>query len=62
MLKMLEVVGTSPNSYYEAVRTAVENVAASGEKVHFFKVTEHRGAYHGGKVEFQAVVKVAVES
>jgi len=61
MMKMIEVIGTSPNSYYEAVRKAVEGVAASGEKVHFFKVVEHRGAYHGGKIEFQAVVKVAVE-
>ncbi len=61
MLKLVEVVGTSPNSYYEAVRTAVENVAASGSKPHFFYVTEHRGAYRDGKVEFQAVVKVAVE-
>ena len=61
MLKMLEVVGTSSVGYSEAVRAAVEKVAAADEKVHFFTVIEQRGAFHGGKVEFQAVVKLAVE-
>lgn len=61
MLRMIEVVGRSPKSYYEAVRSAVEGLAKAGEKPHFFTVTEHRGAYHDGQIEFQAVVKVAVE-
>lgn len=61
MLKMVEVVGTSPTSHYEAVKDAVGRLMAAGEKVHFFTVTEHRGAVRGGKIEFQVVVKVAVE-
>jgi len=62
MLKMIEVVGTSPVSFAEATKGAVERLAAGGEKVHFFTVLELRGAMRGGKVEFQTVVKVAVEA
>jgi flavin-binding protein dodecin len=61
MLQMVEVVGTSPTSHYEAVKAAVDGLLAAGRKVHFFTVTEHRGAVRAGKIEFQAVVKVAVE-
>jgi flavin-binding protein dodecin len=61
MLKMMEVVGTSPASFAEAVRGAVDRLATAGEKVHFFTVAELRGSVRGGKIEFQAIVKVAVE-
>ena len=62
MLKMVEVVGGSAAGYSEAAQAAVEHVAAAGAKVHFFTVVEQRGAVRNGKVEFQAVVKVAVEA
>jgi flavin-binding protein dodecin len=62
MLKMIEVVGTSEASYSEAVKEAVGRLGAAGERVHFFYVTEHRGAVRDEKIEFQAVVKAAVES
>jgi len=62
MLKMHEVVGTSPQSFAEAVKAAVNRLMAAGEKVHFFTVSELRGAVRDGKIECQAVVKVAVES
>ncbi|MBE3069773.1 MAG: dodecin domain-containing protein, partial [Planctomycetes bacterium] len=45
MLKMVEVVGTSPKGYSEAVKAAVDALVAAGEKVHFFTVTEHRGSH-----------------
>lgn len=62
MMKLIEVVGTSPASFAEAVRKAVESTAAAGEKVHFFTVSELRGGVRGGSIEFQALVKVAVEA
>ena len=62
MLKMLEVVGTSPVSFAEAVKAAVNRLMAAGEKVHFFTVSELRGSVRDGKIECQAVVKVAVEA
>ncbi len=63
MLKMIEVVGTSEISYSEAVKSAVNALLQSKEKVHFFEVIEQRGAVRDGKFkEFQTVVKVAVEA
>ena len=62
MLKMIEVIGASEKGYSEAVRTAVEELIASGEKVHFFEIVEQRGAVRDGKFkEFQVKIKVAVE-
>lgn len=62
MLKMVEVIGTSPQGYTEAVRNAVEARLKKGEKVHFFTVVEHRGAVREGKIkEYQVVLKVAIE-
>ncbi len=62
MFKMLEIAGTSPLGFSEAVREAVEKVLESGEKVHFFQVLEQRGAVRDGKFkEFQVILRVAVE-
>lgn len=62
MLKMLDVVGTSPLGFSEAVKQGVEQVLESGEKVHFFQVLEQRGAVRDGKLkEFQVIMRVAVE-
>ena len=62
MLKFIEVVGSSPLGYSEAVREAVETLIAKGEVVHFFQVVEERGSVRDGKIkEFQVVLKVAAE-
>lgn len=62
MLKMMEIVGTSPIGYSEAVRSAIEGLLEKGEKVHFFQVVEQRGAVRDGKFkEFQVIVKAALE-
>jgi flavin-binding protein dodecin len=62
MLRMVEVIGTSPDGYSEAVRTAVERLIESGEKLHFFEIVEQRGAVREGKLkEFQVKVRAAVE-
>ncbi|MEW6553578.1 MAG: dodecin family protein [Actinomycetota bacterium] len=62
MLKFIEVVGSSPLGYSEAVREAVEALIARGEVVHFFQVVEERGSVRDGEIkEFQVVLKVAVE-
>ena len=63
MYKIIEVVGVSPTGFSEAVKNAVNQLTASGEKIHFFRVTEERGLVRDGKLkEFQVVVKIAVES
>ncbi len=61
MLRFVEVVGSSPHGYSEAVRDAVEELVARGEEVHFFQVIEERGSVRDGELkEFQVVLKVAV--
>jgi len=62
MFRMIDVVGTSPLGFSEAVKDGVERVLKSGEKVHFFQVLEQRGAVRDGQLkEFQVIVRVAVE-
>jgi flavin-binding protein dodecin len=63
MLRMLEVVGTSPLGFSEAVNTAVETIVRAGHKAHFFQVVEQRGSVREGRIkEYQVVLKVAVEA
>jgi flavin-binding protein dodecin len=62
MLNMIDVVGTSPDGFSEAVQAALAGVAKGGQKAHFFQVVEQRGAVREGRImEFQAIVRVAVE-
>ena len=61
MLRFIEVIGSSPVGYSEAVRAAVEEIIAKGEEVHFFQVVEERGSVRNGNLtEYQVVLKVAV--
>jgi flavin-binding protein dodecin len=62
MFRMIDIVGTSPLGFSEAVKDAVERVLKSGEKIHFFQVIEQRGAVRDGQLkEFQVIMRVAVE-
>jgi flavin-binding protein dodecin len=61
MFQMIEVVGVSDRSYSEAARSAVEKLAADGEDVHFFEITEQRGSVRNGIVEFQVKLKAAID-
>ena len=62
MFKMLEIIGSSEDSYSEAVKKAIHQLIDSGEKVHFFEVIEQRGSVQAGKFkEFQVKLKAAVE-
>jgi flavin-binding protein dodecin len=57
--KKIEIVGTSPNSFYEAASNAV---AKAGESVHgmsWFEVVDMRGAIADGKIkEYQTTVRI----
>jgi hypothetical protein len=48
MLKMLEVVGTSPAGYDEAVRSAVEEIIRAGHAAHFFSFKLSSSAARSG--------------
>jgi len=60
--KKIEVIGTSPNSYAEATRNAVEKAAETLHGLSWFEVTELRGAIKDSKVvEFQVSLKVGLK-
>jgi flavin-binding protein dodecin len=57
--KTIELVGTSPISFAEAVKAAVEEAAHSVRHMDWFEVVEERGRIAEGKVqEFQVTIKV----
>lgn len=57
--KLIDVVGTSPTSFAEAVKTAVSEAARTVNHMNWFEVVEQRGAIKDGKVaEFQVTVRI----
>jgi flavin-binding protein dodecin len=57
--KKIEIVGTSPVSFAEATRAAVEAAAKTVRHLSWFEVAEQRGAIKDGKVsEFQVTLRV----
>lgn len=61
MTVLKEYSGVSSKSYSDAVQKVVDELVASGKKVLWFEVVEHRGAVRDGNVEFQVVVKVGLK-
>jgi dodecin len=57
--KLIELVGTSPVSFAEAVKAAVVEAAKTVKNMDWFEVVEERGRIKGGQVtEFQVTIKV----
>lgn len=57
--KLVELVGSSPNSTDEAIRNAVAKASATIKHIDWFQVIETRGHVDGGKVaHFQVTLKV----
>jgi dodecin len=57
--KIIELVGTSPVSFAEAVREAVKEAAKTVRNMSWFEVVEQRGRIDESKVaEFQVTIKV----
>lgn len=57
--KKIEVIGTSTESFADAVREAVAVASKEAKSASWFEVVEQRGAIKGGKVaEFQVTVRV----
>ena len=57
--KKIELVGTSPVSFAEAVKMAIEEASKSVRHMNWFEVVEERGYIKDGKVaEFQVTVSV----
>jgi dodecin len=57
--KLIDLVGTSPVSFAEATRAAVEEASKTLTHLNWFQVVEQRGAIKDGKVaEFQVTVRI----
>ena len=57
--KIIELVGTSPTSFAEAVRAAVTEAAKTVRNMAWFEVVDARGRIDDGKVaEFQVTIKI----
>ena len=57
--KKVEIVGTSPVSFAEAVKSAVEEAGKTIRHMDWFEVVEQRGRIHDGKVaEFQVTIRI----
>ena len=57
--KMIELVGTSPVSFADAVKAAVEEASQSVRHMDWFDVVKQSGRVVNGKVqEFQVTIKV----
>jgi dodecin len=57
--KKIEIVGTSPVSFAEAVKVAVAEASKTVRHMNWFEVAEQRGFIKDGKVaEFQVTVRI----
>jgi flavin-binding protein dodecin len=57
--KTIELVGTSPVSFAEAVKAAIAEASATVRHMDWFEVVNERGRIAGGKVEeFQVTLKI----
>jgi dodecin len=57
--KKIEIVGTSPVSFSEAVKSAIAEASKTIRHVDWFEVIEQRGMVKDSKVvEFQATLKI----
>ncbi|WP_339829881.1 dodecin [uncultured Parvibaculum sp.] len=58
--KIVEIVGSSPNSIEDAIAAAVAKAAQSLRELRWFEVVETRGHIEGGKVgHYQVKLKLA---
>lgn len=56
---MIEIVGTSPDSFAEAAKSAVAEAAKTVRQMDWFEVVDERGRIVDGNVtEFQVTLKI----
>jgi len=56
--KLVTLVGTSSDSYEQAIQNAIQDASASLRNLSWFEVTELRGRIAGGQVaEYQAKIQ-----
>lgn len=56
--KVIELVGTSTESYQRAIDSAIERAGKTLKGLEFFEVVEHRGHIRGGQLVHQVKLHV----
>ena len=57
--KMIEIVGTSGESYEKAIENAIKKASESLKAISWFEVVQQRGSVKDGRVEeYQVILKV----
>lgn len=56
--KGVTVVGTSNESFSEAIRVAVERAQQTIHELRWFEIRDQRGAVRDGKIEYQVTMEV----
>ncbi len=57
--KMIELVGTSKESYEKAIENAIAKASQTVKAISWFEVVQQRGAVKDGKVdEYQVILKI----
>jgi len=56
--KVIELVGTSSESYQNAIDSAIERASKTLKGLEFFEVVEHRGHIRGGQLVHQVKLHV----
>ena len=58
VFKGITIVGTSNESFSEAIQTAVERANQTIRELRWFEVLEQRGAVRDGQIEYQVTLEV----
>jgi dodecin len=59
VFKIIEIVGTSKESYDDAIRTAIVQAAKTVKGMSWYQVLEMRGGIKDGKLEeYQVILKI----
>jgi flavin-binding protein dodecin len=56
--KGVTVVGTSNESFSDAVRKAVERASQTIQELRWFEIREQRGAVNKGQIQYQVTLEV----
>ena len=58
VFKGISIVGTSNESFSDAIQVAVERANQTIRALRWFEVREQRGAFRDGKIEYQVTLEV----
>ncbi len=59
VFKLIEIVGTSTQSYEDAIKAALDKASRTIKEISWFEVLQQRGGFtKDGKIEFQVILKI----